>query len=56
MRTGALPPEGLITGRAVPTALRTEALIRWPIGLGVSSVDQGFMSPSAFSNSGEVGK
>lgn len=26
-RTGALPPEGLITGRAVPTALRSEALI-----------------------------
>jgi hypothetical protein len=39
IRTGALPPEGLITGRAVPTALRGTSEV------GVS--DQGFREPSA---------
>lgn len=42
--TGALPPEGLITGRAVPTALSTEA--RVPLG-AEGQGDQGARTPSA---------
>jgi hypothetical protein len=48
MRTGALPPEGLITGRAVPTALRDVAAFRMGDSHPAVAEDQGVYTSSAY--------